>query len=75
MDDSEKMVVDFVLPAEFETVGETSTQGARASRPGKCTACGGNSHTLVSKMGGDAAKGIPASHMYECADCGTYRLG
>jgi hypothetical protein len=76
MDRDEPVTVDFVFPPESGAITEpASVFEERAPRLSKCTGCGGQKYILASKMGADAVKGVPASRMYECADCGTYRLG
>jgi len=80
-----KLTVDFILP-ETELTATPIKAPASAVSPavvdaslakvklGKCS-CGADDYLLASEMVSDSAKGIPASRMYECVACGTYRLG
>lgn len=74
-DDNEKVVVDFLLPTESEAIPDVVKVAVAMPRLGKCSSCSCKKYFLANELYGDAAKGIPASRMYECADCGTYRLG
>jgi len=70
-----RVVVDFVFPAESESIPDAVKRAAGAPLLGKCSACGGKQYVLANELHGEPAQGIPASRMYECMDCGTYRLG
>lgn len=72
MDDNKNVVVDFVFPSEYEPSPERKP-AAGVPKLGKCTGCGGQKYHLASELRREG--GIPASRMFECADCGTYRLG
>jgi hypothetical protein len=62
------LTVDFILrEADLE-----KAPGKDRNRP--CP-CGSERAALVSEMKADSIKGMPASRMYECLDCGEYRLG
>lgn len=75
MDDNERITVDFVFPPEGEAIPDPVKLAAASPHLGKCSGCGGKKYFLANEMSGDEIKGVPASRMYECADCGTYRLG
>jgi len=73
MDDNKNLFVDFVMSPESEAQVEPAI-AAGLTHLGKCS-CGGDKFVLASELDSDTIKGIPASRMYECMDCGTYRLG
>jgi hypothetical protein len=75
MDSNEPIAVDFIFPPESGAIPETKVHAESTHHLSKCTGCGGGNYVLANEMGADVIKGIPASRMYECADCGTYRLG
>jgi hypothetical protein len=75
MDENESIAVDFVFPVESEPTIEQPVQTVKSERLGKCTGCGHENYILASQLGGDVSRGIPASRMFECSACGTYRLG
>jgi hypothetical protein len=72
MEKSAYMVLDFVFPVEHEEPKDNAP--AAGVRLSKCS-CGANHYALASEMPADSANGLPASRMYECMACGTYRLG
>ena len=75
MDETDRVIVDFVFPQEAEAEKPKAKHKENPPKLGKCTNCGGEKYALASQMGGDPARGIPASRMFECIECGTYRLG
>ncbi len=75
MDDNERITIDFVFPAESEGLIEPRKPTAAERNLGRCTGCGGEKYILANEMSGNKLKGVRPSRMYECADCGTYRLG
>jgi len=74
--DNEGLAVDFVFPAgSEEVIVETAPYiSPRRNGLGKC-GCGGFTYTLANEMKSDKRNGLPASRMYECTNCGKYRLG
>lgn len=72
MDETDRVVVDFVFPREFET-DELQNRHLRSDLSA-CVCCGGTSYALASVMGGGQSH-MPRSKMYECLGCGEYRLG
>jgi hypothetical protein len=75
MEKNGQMVVDFIFSADAEQAAVEMKPMHGVSRLGKCTGCGGENYILASELNSDEVKGIPASRMYECTACGTYRLG
>lgn len=75
MDRDDPVTVDFVFPMESEGLIEPRKPVAGVSHLGRCTGCGGEKYILANEMSGNKVKGVRPSRMYECADCGTYRLG
>jgi hypothetical protein len=73
--DTKWVTVDFVFPEKSEGPDEAKKFAVISHPLGRCPGCGGERYTLASEMGGDRTRGIPASRMFECLDCGTYRLG
>ena len=74
MDDYGMISVEFVLPVEPEIAMEYAAPTAGVPTLGKCS-CGGDHYVLANEMRADVIEGIPASRMFECMKCGTYRLG
>jgi hypothetical protein len=61
------LIVEFLLP---------SVAAGQATGHLKLSCdCGSRQFALANEMLPDIARGIPASRMYECLDCGRYRLG
>jgi hypothetical protein len=70
--DNEGLAVDFVFPAGNE--GTAQNRSPRRNGLGRCH-CGSDRYTLANEMKADKQSGMPASRMYECTNCGKYRLG
>jgi DNA-directed RNA polymerase subunit M/transcription elongation factor TFIIS len=75
MDEHQSLAVEFILPAEPESAVPEEKSSAGMPRLARCLACGGEKYILASELRRDRSKGIPASRMFECIDCGNYRLG
>jgi hypothetical protein len=63
-----ELIVEFLLPPE--AAGQATLKPLKLS----CD-CGSRQFALANELLPDIARGIPASRMYECLDCGRYRLG
>lgn len=68
--EQKRLAIDFIFPPEYRE--ETRAQAAPRLRLGACV-CGADTYVLANEM--RSGNGMPSSRMYECTNCGNYRLG